>query len=96
MVIELDPSSRFTRWAMKLSEYNFVVEHRPGTRTQHADALSRNVSLIGKDLVLSREVIREEQQGGATCVRNTRKGRTFGLMRMGCYITRSQRNHLAW
>jgi hypothetical protein len=62
-----DPSSRLTRWAMKLSEYDFVVEHRPGTRMQHADALSRNLDMIGKDLVLSREVIREEQQGDNLC-----------------------------
>jgi hypothetical protein len=35
------PSSRQTRWAIKLSEYDFTVEHRPHSKMRHADALSR-------------------------------------------------------
>ena len=42
---------------MKLSEYDYVVEHRPGTKMRHADALSRNINTIEQDLDLSREVI---------------------------------------
>jgi hypothetical protein len=62
-----DPSSRLTRWAVKLSEYDYKVEHRPGTQMQHADALSRNINVIHKDLVLSREIIREEQEKDSAC-----------------------------
>jgi hypothetical protein len=54
-----DPSSRLTRWAVKLSEYDYVVEHRPGTKMRHADALSRSVHWIEKDVNLSRDVIKE-------------------------------------
>jgi hypothetical protein len=32
-----DPSSRLTRWAIKLSEYHFSVEHRPNHKIRHAD-----------------------------------------------------------
>lgn len=32
---------RISRWWMKLSEYDFEVEHRPGIRMSHVDALSR-------------------------------------------------------
>jgi hypothetical protein len=52
-----DPSSRFTRWAMKLLEYDFVVQHRAGTRMRQADGLSRGVHAVEKRLILSREVI---------------------------------------
>ena len=47
-----------TRWAVKMSEYNYTVELRPGTQMRHADALSRSVNAVEKDLVLSREVIK--------------------------------------
>jgi hypothetical protein len=57
-----DPSSRLTRWAIELPEYDFTVEHRPGTRMRHADALSRNVNVIMEGLVLSKDVIRDEQE----------------------------------
>jgi len=62
-----DPSSRLTQWAMKLSEYEYTVEHRPGTKMRHADALSRHVNLIGKDLILSREVIHGELEKDELC-----------------------------
>ena len=63
-----DPSSRLTRWAVKLSEYDFVVEHRPGAKMRHADALSRNINQVEKGLVLSREVIRDEQEKDSVCM----------------------------
>jgi len=61
------PSSRLTRWAMKLSEYDFVVEHRPGTQMRHADALSRSVNVIKEELVLSKENIRDKQETDELC-----------------------------
>ncbi|KAK9703421.1 Reverse transcriptase (RNA-dependent DNA polymerase) [Popillia japonica] len=33
---------RIARWILKLQEYQFSIEHRPGNRMLHADALSRN------------------------------------------------------
>lgn len=51
-----DPSSRLTRWAIKLSEYDYVVEHRPGSQMCHADALSRSINMVERELTLSREV----------------------------------------
>jgi hypothetical protein len=72
-----DPSSRLTRWAVKLSEYDFVVEHRAGTRMRHADGLSRGVHAVEKRLILSREVIREEQEKDEFCV-NCKQCEDFG------------------
>lgn len=34
-------SPRVARWALLLEEYTYTVEHRPGIRMQHVDALSR-------------------------------------------------------
>ena len=64
-----DPSSKLTRWAMKLSEYDYVVEHRPGTQMRHADALSRNVQCVETKAVLSKELIKEEQDKDELCAR---------------------------
>nr|XP_049693297.1 uncharacterized protein LOC126053899 [Helicoverpa armigera]XP_049695188.1 uncharacterized protein LOC126054290 [Helicoverpa armigera]XP_049704767.1 uncharacterized protein LOC126056282 [Helicoverpa armigera] len=36
-----DLSAKVARWVLMLSEYDFEVEHRAGSRMQHADALSR-------------------------------------------------------
>ena len=40
------PASRITRWIMKLQEYDFTVEHKPGRHHQDADAVSRLVCSI--------------------------------------------------
>jgi len=64
-----DLSTRFTRWAIKLSEYDFVVEHRPKTKMRHADALSRSANMIEKGLILFKEVIRDEQARDDLCTK---------------------------
>lgn len=69
-----DPSSRLTRWALKLSEYDFNVEHHPNTKMRHADALSRCVNVIDKELVLTKEVIREEQIKDTVCDQYKQQG----------------------
>jgi len=35
-----DHNSRLLRWSLKLSALDFVVEHRPGTKIAHVDALT--------------------------------------------------------
>jgi transposase InsO family protein len=39
---KIDLTTRVARWALLLQEYDFELEHRPGTRMVHVDALSRN------------------------------------------------------
>ena len=55
MVIEFTrPLFETHKVGQKLSEYDYTVEHCPGTRIRHADALFRSVNMIGKDLVISK------------------------------------------
>jgi len=37
-----DACVRVDRWALEIEEFQYKVEHRPGTSMRHADALSRN------------------------------------------------------
>jgi hypothetical protein len=57
-----DNNSRLMRWSLRLAEFDFVVEHRPGTQIRHADALSRHVQAVMTDDSLSKETVREEQK----------------------------------
>jgi len=57
-----DSASRLTRWAVILSKYDYVVEHRTGTKVRHADAILRSVHRVEKDVNLSRNIIKEEQE----------------------------------
>ena len=62
-----DPSSRLTCWAMKLSEYDFVVQLRPNTRMRHADALSRCINVVDQNITLARHTIKVEQGKNTLC-----------------------------
>lgn len=41
-----EPTGRLSRWCLRLAQFDFDVQHRPGTQNIIPDALSRNVSLI--------------------------------------------------
>lgn len=36
-----DPTSRLARWAMKISPYHIIIQHRPGTSNANGDFMSR-------------------------------------------------------
>ena len=44
--VEGGPASRLMRWILKLQEYDFEVEHKPGKNHADADAVSRLVAAI--------------------------------------------------
>lgn len=50
-----DVIPRIARWALFLQEYSYKIEHRPGLKMAHCDALSRNpVALIVQNAFLLR------------------------------------------
>lgn len=62
-----DPSSRLTRWALRLAEFEYVVTHKPGKKHTNADALSRATAIASVTIELSPEKIRREQQVDNWC-----------------------------
>jgi len=56
------------RWSLRLSEFDFVVEHKAGTKIKHADALSRHVGAIMEDSLPDKERFREEQRRDFFCL----------------------------
>ena len=53
------------RWSLRLSEFDFVVEHKAGSKIGHVDALSRHVSAVMDDGILNKERIFQEQRKDA-------------------------------
>jgi transposase InsO family protein len=71
--------ARLTRWVLKLSEYEFEIEHKPGKKHSNADCLSRYVGSMKPEVVereetkdltdvgLTREVVLSEQSKDPYC-----------------------------
>ena len=64
-----DQNSRLMRWSLKLSELDFVVEHRTGSKIGHVDAPSRHVGAILQEEILDRKNIFQEQAKDAFCTK---------------------------
>ena len=56
-----DQYTRVTRWSLKLAELDFTIEHNPGKKIPHVDALSRHVGAVLHDGSLSPEDFLQEQ-----------------------------------
>ena len=55
------------RWSLGLAEFDFDVEHRPGAKIRHVDALSRHVQAITTEQSLSKNLVRAEQKRDNLC-----------------------------
>jgi len=64
-----DQNSRLMRWSLKLSELDFVVKHRAGSKIGHVDALSRHVGAILQEGILDKKNIFQEQAKDAFCTK---------------------------
>jgi len=64
-----DNNSRLMRRSLKLSELDFIVEHKPGSKVSHVDALSRHAGAVMQGDSLDKERIRCEQQKDEFCTK---------------------------
>jgi hypothetical protein len=55
------------RWSLFLAEFDFDIEHRPGTQINHEDALSRHVPTVTANQPLSKELIKADQETDKFC-----------------------------
>jgi hypothetical protein len=62
-----DNNSRLLRWSLSLSEFDFSVEHCPGTKIRHVDALSRHFHAVTTEAPLSKDVLRRERRQDPFC-----------------------------
>ena len=86
------------RWSLKLSELDFVVEHRPGTKIAHADALSRHVGTVMLSSCLDKSTILQGQKKDAFCMKqapgsHSSKSEFFLYDDGAMYIRQQNGNH---
>jgi hypothetical protein len=62
-----DNNSRPMRWSLRFFEFNFDIEHVPGSKIKHVDALSRHVGLVEESQLMSKERMIREQKRDAFC-----------------------------
>ena len=55
------------RWSLRLFEFYFEIEHVPGSKIKHVDALSRHVGLVEETHLMSKEIMMKEQKKDLLC-----------------------------
>jgi hypothetical protein len=52
-----DNNERLMHSSLRLSEFDFEIEHVPGSKIKHVDALSRHVGLVEETQLMSKELM---------------------------------------
>jgi hypothetical protein len=60
-------NARLLRWSLRLAEYDFTVQYRPGTKIPHVDSLSRYICAVSSNETLSKERVKQAQASGVFC-----------------------------
>jgi hypothetical protein len=51
-------NARLLRWSLRLAEYNFTVQYRPGTKIPHVDSLSSYICEVSGKETLPKERVK--------------------------------------
>jgi hypothetical protein len=66
-----DQNGRLLHWSLKLSELDFIVEHKPGSWITHVKALIRHVGTVTHKNCLDKGTILQEQLRDEFCSKQT-------------------------
>jgi hypothetical protein len=64
------------RWSLRQSDFEFMVEHDPGSKIAHVDALSLYVGTVGDGQEISKPEMLREQEQDPFCIRQKEFGFT--------------------
>jgi hypothetical protein len=64
-----DPSAKLTRWALRLSEFEYTVVHRPGKQHRVPDALSRYIATVASNGPVERAEVKLGQDSDQFCAK---------------------------
>jgi len=64
-------NTRLMRWSLRLYEFDFKIEHAPGSEIKHVDALSRHVGLVEGTQLMSKKLMIREQRKDSFCKEQT-------------------------
>jgi hypothetical protein len=62
-----DKNSPFMCWSLRLSEFDFIVQHKAGTKISHVNALSRHVGVVFEEGFPSNEKVLAEKMKDNSC-----------------------------
>jgi hypothetical protein len=60
-------NARLLRWSLRLSEFDFQIEHCPGTQIRDVDALSRHVQAVNTSQIIPMGSVKAEQASDKLC-----------------------------
>jgi hypothetical protein len=60
-------NARLLRWSLRLSEFDFQIEDRPGTQIRHVDAISRHVQAVHTSKIIPKRRVKVEQASDKFC-----------------------------
>ena len=68
-----DCSSRLMRWSLRLSKFDFFIDHKAGTKISHFNDLRRHVGAIMEDSLSDKERFLEEQKSTPSVIRENQE-----------------------